>query len=405
MADVRDGFANLFRPGDLTIGVRLTACFLTIVILMIAADTVAVWQLHRLAAYTDMLNTADKASSAIVQLHLDVNSFSSRVVVLTRSHNAREFSSEADSLRETFLRHVREAEQVLGSSPELAQDPLISTTLETLKTTLPSQIDSEIELASAGDWPALQLRLMGQIQDLIDVSSSLVQVVEERVFQQRARVEEKTRQLRNRLFIVIPAAWFVTLIAAAALGWYITRTITVPLSKLTASAQALARGDFRHEVEIRGNDELTVLGNAFNNAARQLRHQFEMTADLAHVNRVSTLGELMASISHELRQPIAAAVTSASSCLQWLAHDPPNVDKARATATRIEKDGNRAASIIDRLRALYKKAPPKRELLAVNDVMAEMAGLLRGEATRNAVSIRAEIASEIPAVMADRVQI
>ena len=349
MADVRDRFANLFRPGDLTIGVRLTACFLTIVILMIAADTVAVWQLHRLAAYTDMLNTADRASSAIVRLHLDVNSFSSRVVVLTRSHNAREFSSEADSLRETFLRHVREAEQVLGSSPELAQDPLISTTLETLKTTLPSQIDSEIELASAGDWPALQLRLMGQIQDLIDVSSSLVQVVEERVFQQRARVEEETRQVRNRLFIVIPAAWFVTLIAAAALGWYITRTITVPLSKLTASAQALARGDFRHEVEIRGNDELTVLGNAFNNAARQLRHQFEMTADLAHVNRVSTLGELMPSISHELRQPIAAAITSASSCLQWLAHDPPNVDKARATATRIEKDGNRAASIIDRL--------------------------------------------------------
>jgi PAS domain S-box-containing protein len=78
----------------------------------------------------------------------------------------------------------------------------------------------------------------------------------------------------------------------------------------------------------------------------------ELQADLAHINRVSTLGELAASLAHEIKQPIAATITSASSCLQWLSHDPPNVDKARAAATRIEKDGNRAVSIIDRLRSL-----------------------------------------------------
>jgi len=131
----------------------------------------------------------------------------------------------------------------------------------------------------------------------------------------------------------------------------------------------------------------------------------QLQSDLAHINRVSLMGEMAASLAHDIKQPIAAAITSASSCLQWLAHDPPNVDKARAAATRIEKDGSRAASIIDRLRALYKKAPPQRELLVVNDVIGEMAVLLRGEANRYGVSIRTDLAAQLPTVMADRVQI
>ena len=185
--------ANLFRGSDLKIGVRLTTCFLTIVVLMIAGDAVSIWQLRQLEAHTQMLKTADKASSAIVRLHLDVNSFSGRVAVLTRGHDARQFANEAALLRETFLRHVRDAEQILNSSSEIAQDAFTSSTLKTLKATLPTQIDSEIELANAGDWPAIQLRLTGQIQDLIDLSSSLVEGVEERAFQQRASSERTDR--------------------------------------------------------------------------------------------------------------------------------------------------------------------------------------------------------------------
>ena len=292
MTDTRRTFVNLFRRSHLTIGVRLTACFLAIVVLMIAADAVAIWQLRQLAAHTEMLNTADMASSAIVRLHLDVNSFSGKVAVLTRSHDARQFVNEAASVRETFLRHLRDAEQALSSSPEIAQGGLISSTLKTLRTTLPSQIDSEIELANAGDWPAIQLRLTGQIQDLIDLSSSLVEGVEERVFQQRARINEETEQVRHRLFIVVPVAWLLTLLAAAALGWYVTKTITVPLYELTTGARALARGDFRHEVNVAGNDELAVLGKAFNHAAQQLRHQFEMTLEARVGERTRIAREL-----------------------------------------------------------------------------------------------------------------
>lgn len=260
--------------------------------LMIAGDAASVWQLRMLEEHARLLKIADKASSAIVSLHLDVNSFSGTVAVLTRGHDARQFTKQVALLRETFLRHVGNAEQILNSSPDLAHDAFASSTLKTLKATLLTQIDSEIELANAGDWPAIQLRLTGQIQDLIDLSSSLVEGVEQRVFQQREKVNEEAEQVRHRLFIVVPAAWLLTLLVAAALGWYVTRTITVPLSRLSAGAEALARGDFRHKVDVGGNDELTVLEKAFNHAARELDRHFETILEVRLAERTRIAREL-----------------------------------------------------------------------------------------------------------------
>jgi len=130
----------------------------------------------------------------------------------------------------------------------------------------------------------------------------------------------------------------------------------------------------------------------------------QLEADLAHVNRVSTLGEMAASLAHEIKQPIAAAITSANSCIEWLAHEPPNLDRARAAAARIDKYGNRAAEIIDRIRSFYKKSPPQRELVDVNGIVHEMLTLLKGEADRYSVAMRAELAAEPPKIIVDRVQ-
>src|SRR4029077_16740540 len=131
----------------------------------------------------------------------------------------------------------------------------------------------------------------------------------------------------------------------------------------------------------------------------------QLEADLAHINRVSTLGEMAASLAHEIKQPIAAAITSANSCLEWLAHEPPNLDRARAAAARIDKYGNRAAEIIDRIRSFYRKSPSKRELVNVNGIVQEMLTLLNGEATRHSVAMHTELAPELPTIMADRVQL
>ena len=115
---------------------------------------------------------------------------------------------------------------------------------------------------------------------------------------------------------------------------------------------------------------------------------------------------LLRALAHEINQPIAATITSASACLRWLKHDPPDLERARAAAGRIEQDGNRAADIVHRLRMFYKTgAPPQRELVDLNELVGEMLVLLRNEAMRHSISLRTELAPLLPQVMADRVQL
>jgi PAS domain S-box-containing protein len=141
-------------------------------------------------------------------------------------------------------------------------------------------------------------------------------------------------------------------------------------------------------------------------SAEQERERLrQLEADLAHTNRVSTLGEMAASLAHEIKQPIAAAITSANSCVEWLAHEPPNLDRARAAAAKVDKYGNRAAEIIDRIRSLYRKSPPQRELVDVNGIIQELLTLLKGEAYRFSVAMRTDLSTELPNIMADRVQL
>jgi PAS domain S-box-containing protein len=131
----------------------------------------------------------------------------------------------------------------------------------------------------------------------------------------------------------------------------------------------------------------------------------QLETELAHTNRVSMLGEMAASLAHEIKQPIAAAMTSANSCVEWLAHEPPNLDRARAAAAKIDKYGNRAAEIIDHIRSLYRKSPPQSELIDVNEIVHEIFTLLQGEAIRYSIAMRSEFAGELPKIKADRVQL
>ena len=128
-------------------------------------------------------------------------------------------------------------------------------------------------------------------------------------------------------------------------------------------------------------------------------------ADLARVNRVTTMGALTASLAHEVNQPIAAAVANAHACLNWLAGDTPNLEAARASAESIVEDGTRAAEIISRTRLLFERGVPQRELVDVNEVIREMVLLLSSEITRYFISVRTELGAYLPQVMGDRVQL
>ena len=139
--------------------------------------------------------------------------------------------------------------------------------------------------------------------------------------------------------------------------------------------------------------------------AREERERLRQAqAELAHINRVTTMGELTASLAHEVNQPIAAAVTDANTCLRWLTREHPDVEEARQAASRIVKDSNRAAEIIGRVRLLFKKGSPQRALVDVNEVIQEMIVILRSEAARYSISVRTELA-DFPQVMGDRVQL
>ena len=128
-------------------------------------------------------------------------------------------------------------------------------------------------------------------------------------------------------------------------------------------------------------------------------------ADLARISRITTMGELTASLAHEVNQPIAASITDANTCLRWLRGDHPDLEEARQAASRVVKDATRAAEIISRVRQLFKKGTPQRELVDVNEVIQEMVVLLRSEAARYSISVRTELAADLPQVMGDRVQL
>ncbi len=132
----------------------------------------------------------------------------------------------------------------------------------------------------------------------------------------------------------------------------------------------------------------------------------QLEAELAHITRVNMMGELAAALAHEIKQPIAASVTSANALLRWLAHDPPDLERARAAAARVDREGNRAADIINSLRAFYKTGTPgERQLVDVKGTIEEMRVLLRTEAARYSVTIQTELKSDSPDILADRVQL
>jgi PAS domain S-box-containing protein len=132
----------------------------------------------------------------------------------------------------------------------------------------------------------------------------------------------------------------------------------------------------------------------------------QLEADLAHINRVNMMGELAAALAHEIKQPIAASITSANALLRWLAHDPPDLERARAAAARIEQDGNRAAEVINSLQSFYRTGrPAERQIIDVKQIIEEITVLLRGEADRHSITIHPELETDTPHILANRVQL
>jgi C4-dicarboxylate-specific signal transduction histidine kinase len=151
--------------------------------------------------------------------------------------------------------------------------------------------------------------------------------------------------------------------------------------------------------------ELTERKRAEAEARESERRYREVQMELAHANRVATMGHLTASIAHEINQPLAAIVTNAQVCLRWLTRDVPNLEEVREAAELIARDGKRASDVISRIRALVRKTGSEKAQLNINQAIEEVVHLTEDEALRKGVVLRTELAADLPFVLGDRVQL
>src|SRR5258707_354874 len=148
-----------------------------------------------------------------------------------------------------------------------------------------------------------------------------------------------------------------------------------------------------------------VLNTDIEDRIRALARLEQTQSDFAHMNRLATMGQLTASITHEVNQPITAAVTNAQAALRWLSAEPPDFGEVSEALAGIIKEGNRASEVIGRIRALIKKAPPRKDAVSINDAILEVVALTRTEAANNGVLVRTQLAEGLPRVQGDRVQL
>jgi signal transduction histidine kinase len=184
-------------------------------------------------------------------------------------------------------------------------------------------------------------------------------------------------------------------ITGLAVGWGTT---------LRRRAEAALRGSERELRDARNELERRVVERTgqLRQASEALR---ETQAELTHVNRVTAMGQLAASITHEVMQPITAGINGAQAALRWLGAEPPNLEEVRQALGYAVNEGNRAIDVIGRIRALIKKAPPRKEVFDIGAAILEIVGLTRGELVKNNISMRTQLTEGLPRIQGDKVQL
>ena len=264
--------AKTLHAGRLAIGTRLILGFVFIILSMLAADAIILWQFYVVRAQAMRLNDIDQKLVAVLRVHASMLAFHDRLDGLADAEDAGRLLIEGEPLRSAVLEDIRRATSAL-SLPLLAprQDPTILPTLHVIQSALPSQLEAINTLAASGDWRAVHLRLANQVRPLEYLASELVEKVEREAGEQQAETVLNIRRVRRLVSWVVPLTAVFTLLIAATLGLAITRSITHPLARLVEGSKALARGEFQHQVSVTGKDELAHLGQVFNNTARRLQ--------------------------------------------------------------------------------------------------------------------------------------
>jgi PAS domain S-box-containing protein len=261
--------------GRLNIGPRLILGFVFIILSMLAADAIILWQFHVVRTQAGRLNDVDQKLVAVLRVHTSILAFHDRLDGLADAEDADRLVIEAGPLCSAVLEDIHRATTALSLPPfDPRRDPTILPTLHVIQSALPSQLEAVTTLAASGDWRAVHLRLANQVRPLESLTSALVEKVDHEAGEQQAQTVLNIRRVQRLVFWIVPLTAVFTLLIAATLGLAITRSITQPLARLVEGSKALARGEFQHQVPVSGKDELAHLGQVFNDTARRLRNLY-----------------------------------------------------------------------------------------------------------------------------------
>jgi PAS domain S-box-containing protein len=264
--------AKILYAGQLNIGSRLILGFVFIILSMLAADAVILWQFQLVRREAERLNAVDQKLIAVLRVHTSLLAFQDRLKDLADSQDANRLVTEGGPLRAAVLEDTQRARSALSLVPsDLQQDPTLLPTLHAVQSALLWQPEAITALANSGDWRAVRLRVANQVRPLESLTSDLVEKVDHQAAEQQAQAVRNIQRVQSLVLVIVPLTAVFTLLIAATLGVAITRSITNPLARLVEGSKALARGEFQHEVSVTGRDELAHVGRVFNDTARRLQ--------------------------------------------------------------------------------------------------------------------------------------
>ena len=253
------------------IGPRLTACFLLIIFLMLVGNGLLIWQFHLLRVQADRLAAVDQELIAVLRFQTSLHSFYSRLNELAQSEDKAQMFAETERLRNVLEEDGSQTQALFDRLPaDIRLGSIVSPTIQAVRSATPFHVEAIRALAEAGDWIAIRQRLMRQVLPLELLSSELVKTVDEEVATERAEAASNIRLAQSRMLLIFLLTGSCSLLTAAFLGVSVTRSITEPLHGLVEGSRSLARGDFQHQISIRGKDELAQLGAVSNETAKTL---------------------------------------------------------------------------------------------------------------------------------------
>ena len=390
---------------DLPISRKLTAAFAAVLAIIFVSSAIVYgrlqviewakdWRVHT----TDVLDTLQDATDAMLDQETSMRGY-----LLTGDNT---FVDRYHKQRDAFAAAFQKLKELTSDNP--AQQSRLDELNEQVKQWHADIADPQIARVANADTPdasraSAESMADKAAMDRIRAKLDEMDGVERTLLAKRSVIQD---QAYTAAYIVAAAGGAVSLLVALMMGLVLTRTITRPIMRLTKAVEVLAKGDTSIDVpEIGRGDEIGAMAAAARVFRDRIIERQRALTELAHVNRVATVGQLAASIAHEINQPLSAIAINADATQNYLRADPPNLEAGRQILEQMADDSKRAGDIVQRIRTLYNKGTVIKDRFDVNQAILDVIAVIRSEMLRHDISLRTQLADDLPLVEGERVQL